>query len=72
MVTVEAIVEAAVGTADRDEWWMGMVEAAGVAVVGSDGGGSMRGKEVSHEWERSNKNKPLWIRRYEDVTNEEY
>merc|ERR1712159_715379 len=29
-------------------------------------------KEVSHEWERWNKNKPLWMRKSEDVTNEEY
>merc|ERR1712227_796798 len=27
-------------------------------------------KEVSHEWEQLNKNKPLWMRKSEDVTNE--
>merc|ERR1712014_437353 len=26
-------------------------------------------KEVSHEWEQLNKNKPLWMRKSEDVTN---
>merc|ERR1712021_235214 len=29
-------------------------------------------KEVSHEWEQLNKNKPLWMRKSEDVSNEEY
>merc|ERR1712029_9538 len=29
-------------------------------------------KEVSHEWEQLNKNKPWWMRKSEDVTNEEY
>merc|ERR1712113_1379389 len=29
-------------------------------------------KEVSHEWEQLNKNKSLWMRKSEDVTNEEY
>merc|ERR1712130_50691 len=29
-------------------------------------------KEVSHEWEQLNKNKPLWMRKSEDVNNEEY
>merc|ERR1712127_644129 len=29
-------------------------------------------KEVSHEWEQLNKNKPLWMCKSEDVTNEEY
>ncbi|CAE8609696.1 unnamed protein product [Polarella glacialis] len=29
-------------------------------------------KEVSYEWKRLNKNKPLWIRKFEDVTYEEY
>ena len=27
-------------------------------------------KEVSYEWEQLNKNKPLWMRKSEDVTNE--
>merc|ERR1712064_60492 len=29
-------------------------------------------KEVSHEWEQLNKNKPLWMRKSEDVSSEEY
>merc|ERR1711935_509293 len=29
-------------------------------------------KEVSHEWEQLNKNKPLWMRKSEEVTTEEY
>ena len=30
------------------------------------------GKEVSHEWEQLNMNKPLWMRKAEYVTDEEY
>merc|ERR1711987_17355 len=29
-------------------------------------------KEVTHEWEQLNKNKPLWMRKSEEVTKEEY
>jgi len=29
-------------------------------------------KEVTHDWEQLNKNKPLWMRKSEEVTNEEY
>ena len=29
-------------------------------------------REVSHEWEKLNKNKLLWMRKSEDETNEEY
>jgi len=29
-------------------------------------------KEVNHEWEQLNKNKPLWMRKSEDVSTEEY
>ena len=29
-------------------------------------------KEVTQEWEQLNKNKPLWMRKTEEVTNEEY
>merc|ERR1712176_1421128 len=31
-----------------------------------------KAKEVTHEWEQLNKNKPLWMRKAEEVTNEEY
>merc|ERR1711981_1056400 len=30
------------------------------------------GKEVTHDWEQLNKNKPLWMRKAEEVTTEEY
>merc|ERR1712000_276152 len=29
-------------------------------------------KEVTHDWEQLNKNKPLWMRKADEVTNEEY
>jgi len=29
-------------------------------------------KEVTHDWEQLNKNKPLWMRKVDEVTNEEY
>merc|ERR1712159_840038 len=29
-------------------------------------------KEVTHDWEQLNKSKPLWMRKSEEVTNEEY
>merc|ERR1712146_720280 len=31
-----------------------------------------KAKEVSHEWELLNKPKPIWMRKSEDVTTEEY
>merc|ERR1712159_913915 len=29
-------------------------------------------KEVTHDWEQLNKSKPLWMRKAEEVTNEDY
>lgn len=29
-------------------------------------------KEVTHEWDQINKTKPIWMRKPEDVTKEEY
>jgi molecular chaperone HtpG len=29
-------------------------------------------KEVTHEWEQLNKQKPIWMRKADDVTEEEY
>ena len=29
-------------------------------------------KEVTHDWEQLNKSKPLWMRKAEEVSNEEY
>lgn len=29
-------------------------------------------KEVSHEWKLVNKHKPIWMRKHEEITKEEY
>merc|ERR1711948_229812 len=29
-------------------------------------------KEISHDWEQLNKTKPIWMRKPEEVTNEDY
>merc|ERR1711985_43192 len=39
---------------------------------GEDGDEPKIVKEVTHDWEQLNKNKPLWMRKAEEVTTEEY